>query len=116
MAVDRWFVHRARIERNRATGTDPYGHPLPSVWTEHITTLPCFFYERSGPGETTAGGKTAVVVMPEMLVADDADVTEGDRVNGITDRLGRTIDDSLMDIKAVLPRATHKRVLLEVVR
>lgn len=116
MTVDRWFIHRARIERNVEPSVDPYGHPLPPVWVEHIAALPCLFYQRSVPGETTAGGKAAVVVLPEMLVPRDADITEADRVGRVVDRRGQVINSNVIHIKALLRKGTYQRLLLEVVR
>lgn len=84
------LIHRARIERDVATGTDARGgKPAPNFTVLH-NALPCFVYSKSSR-ELVDGQKTAMVEDLRVMIALGADLAEGDVITSVTDRGGAEI-------------------------
>lgn len=102
---------RAVVERNTASGTDAYGHPVPPVFGPHAT-LPCFVW--STQRRTVADGdKTALVEDHRALFPLGADVTEADEIASVTDRRGAEILSGRFRIEAIQRKHTHLEAALE---
>lgn len=107
------MTYRALVERIDKPNTDPWGGGAPS-WSTHYAALPCYPWSRV-KREAVDADRSAVVEDLRMIVPVGTDITEADRVNGITDRLGATHLPGLYNVRAVQVRATHKEVALEAV-
>lgn len=105
------MTQRALIQRATSAGTDDYGNPLPPSWATHIASLPIWLYastEREAVTEET----TAVVADLRAMVPLDADVTEQDRIAGITDRRGNVIEPATLGVETVLYQRSHRQLTL----
>jgi len=103
---------RAIMLRNSATGTDPRGHPLPPVWTAN-GTLRCFAWSNASR-EIVDGDKTAMVEDMRALFALGGDITEGDRISGITDRAGNVLIAGPLEVDGPVQRKhTHLEAALK---
>lgn len=111
------MTHRALVERNTSTGVDGYNQPLPPTWETHITAQPCYLFTPSAgaPGEILDEDKGAVVGGHRLLVPLGTDVTEGDRINGVTDRRGQTVNANLFNVRLVIRKPDHRLLLLETI-
>lgn len=114
MSARSLMTQRALVQRQTSPGTDDFGNPLPSTWATHIESMPCRLYgsvEREAVNEDT----TAVVADLKLSAPKSADVSESDRISGITDRRGNVIRDGLLDIDAVLLKGDHLELSLTAV-
>lgn len=105
---------RCRIERNVQAAADPYGHPAPPDWQVLHAALPCWL-SSTAKREVADGDKVAAVEDLRVLVPAGTDVTERDRVNGVVDRLGNTVDGRVMQIDGVVRRQGHLELLVTAV-
>jgi hypothetical protein len=100
---------RADVERATTT-TDEYGQKGPPTWNPHIADLPCWLYtvaEREVMGE-----KTAVIEDLKLMIPRDTDITESDRINGVTDRRGEVVRPGVLAIDAVVRRVDHLELVV----
>jgi hypothetical protein len=106
--------HRAVVLRNQRTITERgrYNAPLPPAFEPLEDPLPCRLWSRT---ERTVEGPDVNVVVEDlrMMVPLDADLTTADRIDGVTDRRGRVIDDRILRIDAdqVIP-GSHRELML----
>lgn len=101
------MTQRALVERNTPGATDDSGNPTaPGTWATHIAALACWLYG-STEKEAITEEKTAVITDLRLMVPLSADVTEQDRVAGITDRRGTVIESGLLHIDTVLRKRSH---------
>ncbi len=109
------MTHRALVERNTTTARDGYGAKATPTWSEHIASQPCFFYrERRMSSEEVV--RTSGMIRHDMLrlmVPKGTDITEKDRINGVTERDGTVIETGYMNITSVLHSHTHLEIRLE---
>lgn len=110
--------HRCVIERdvNAAdaaprTGWNQSDDP---DWQEHLTSLPCRAWTES-VGEPADDRKTAAYEGRRLAVAVGTDVTESDRVAGVTDR-GAVLFEGPMSIEGVQRYPDHLELTLERIR
>lgn len=106
MGARQLMTQRALVERSTSPGTDDSGNELPASWSSHIESMPCFLYQ-STEGETESRSTTSVTSVLKLLAPKSADVTESDRINGVTDRRGQTVFEGLLDIDQVLLKKDH---------
>lgn len=106
------MIHRATVERDAATDTNAYGHAGPPDWQALDDPLVCFFYTSRGREAVTAE-RTAVVDELALLAPLGSDVSERDRINGIEDRAGNSVQSGVLNIRSVLRHHTHLELLLE---
>lgn len=113
-AVRARMVHRATVERNTQTDTNPHGHRGPAEWEPVGDPIACFLYYGSKPRESVQVERT-VIVEPTMLIAPiGTDVTERDRINTVTDRAGVVVLAGVHNIRAVRNvRRSHVEIVLE---
>ena len=105
------MTQRALVQRHTSPGTDDYGNPLPGTWATHLTAMACFLYGTT-EREAVADERTAVVTSLKMMAPVSADVTEQDRISGVTDRRGRVIESGLLHVEVVLRKQTHNELTL----
>jgi hypothetical protein len=106
------FVHRCAIERNTNLGSDDgWGNPLPPSWESHLEDQPCFSWPASQRAVSHEGTLTAVLIEVKLLLPLGTDVTEGDRIDAISDR-GEPLYGGPLSIHAVLPRRDHIELIL----
>lgn len=98
---------RAEVERNTATGTDAYGHPLAPAFTP-LATVACYVWSRQSR-ELVDGDKTAVIEDLRGLFPSDADIAEGDELARVTDRRGRVLFPGRLRVDAPPQRKPHHR-------
>lgn len=100
------MTQRALVERFTSPGDDDFGNPLPADWTTHIASMPCLLYG-SAEREAVSDAKTVVVADLKLIAPKGTDITERDRLNGITDRRGNVIRAGLLGIAGVLLKRDH---------
>ncbi len=106
------MTQRTLVERQtEPPATNAYGEETP-VWTAHLEELACWIYTRSEIGQL-GSEKTLIVEEDRMIVPAGTDVTVRDRVNGVTDRIGRDVRPGIFRITAVVDRQTHLELGLE---
>jgi hypothetical protein len=106
------LTHRCTIERDTNAGTpDAWGTPETPSWQPHLTELPCRGWTRAGV-ETADATTTTVVEDMRLIVSLGTDVTEQDRVNGVTDRGTTIIIAGPVGIRAVIGRKDHLELVL----
>lgn len=107
------LTHRARVERDTATGTDPRGgKPAPAFTLLH-EALPCFAWSNAAR-ELLDGSKTAMIEDARILIAKDADLREGDVITNITDRAGSTIIVGRLKVEGPVQfKHTHREAALQ---
>lgn len=74
----------------------------------------CFVWASAGR-EAVSGERTAVVEDLRALVPLGSDIKVADRISGVTDRLGATIEARPLGIETILKRADHLELILQVV-
>jgi hypothetical protein len=106
---------RVTFERNyallaaRNEDVDGFGQKVQD-WRE-IGTWPCYAW--AGKPRTTLRDVGLVTTdAPGMIVPLGADVVLGDRVQRVTDRMGKQLFGA-MSITGIAPRATHVELQLE---
>lgn len=97
---------RCNVERDAgATGT--YGSD--ENFETHLTSVPCYWWVRSGR-EVTDSNRAGVVVADEHLLANrDADIRAGDRIVALTDHRGRSVfgSDDYREVEHVAIERSH---------
>lgn len=106
------MTQRCAVERDGAA-TDDEGNPAAPAWSSHIASLSCRFFHGTAEREVIDSDRSVVVEDSRMYVPLGTDITEADRINGVTDRLGNAIHSGLFNIRAVTRRATHLELLLQ---
>lgn len=108
------MTHRALIERDGATGSDPYNAANVPSWATHIASLSCWFYvPRGRQPQVTTDAATVTLEQPRLLAPKGTDIAEGDRINGIVDRLGASVYSGILNITSVVPKPTHLELVCE---
>lgn len=107
------LTHRARVERNTATGTDSWGGAAAPAFTVLHNALACFVYSKSGR-ELQDGAKTAQIEGLRVMVALDADLAEGDEITAVFDRLGRELVPGRLKVEGPVQfKHTHREAALQ---
>ena len=105
---------RAVLERNTQAAPDDSGALGPPDWTVLVAELPCYLYERLRPIRYVDGNKTATVSDLICMVPKGTDVVDGDRLNGVVDRLGRIQHATPLKVRGTQRRAAwgHLELIL----
>ena len=112
MSARTQMIHRCTLERDAAHGTpDGYGLPSEPDWQPLLASVPCRLWS-TAERELIDGKKSTVIEDLRLLVPMATDVTERDRVNGVTDRLGNPVRQGAMGITAVLGKHDHLELVL----
>lgn len=96
---------RAVIQRNTTATTDGYGHPEAPTWGAH-GTFACRVWSKNRQEENDTK-KTALVEDLRCSMPLDADVTEDDRIQNITDRQGVVLWAGPLRIDTIQNKHTH---------
>lgn len=113
--VGEMLVDSATVQRNQSS-TEPAPGYAPAASWQTVATIPCRF------PVPIAGSVLGVVYRPErdltqrrygMLVAQNANIKEGDRVTAITDLTGRVLNAQPMRVDAVVIRSSHALIIFE---
>ena len=80
---------RAVLQRDLQTATDDDGSLAPPKWEDVDPELHCRLYSRLRPTRFIDGVKSATVSDLILMAPKGTDIQAGDRINGVTDRLGR---------------------------
>ena len=83
------LIHRCTVSRPLPAGTDAYGHPAAAGFGPQGHSLRCRF----SPAGSGDGGR--------LLLAAEADLAVGDRVEDIADGAGRSVDRGPFAITAL---------------
>lgn len=99
------------IERNTASGLDPYGQTIPPLWTAMSELIPCFVYARA-KRQIVQNEGTVIIENIRAMFPKGADVRQGDRIASLSDRLGVIVWQGPMMVDTILPRPDHLEALL----
>ncbi len=102
---------RAVVERDTASGTDAYGHPVKPSFTA-LATLPCFVWSKQRR-EVVDGIKTAIIEDLRALFPLGADVVAGDEIASIDDRRGNELLAGRFQIETTQRKHDHLEAALE---
>ena len=103
---------RARVERNQATGKDPWGNPVAPVFAP-LATLNCFVWSKVSR-ELVDGDKTAMVEDMRGLFALSADIREDDEISAVRDARGNAIIPGRLRVEGPVQRKhTHLEAALK---
>lgn len=89
MSARHAMKHRAAVERDTATGTDTFGHPVKPVMAA-LVTEPCFAWSKQRR-DVQDGGKLVLVEDLRCLLPLATTVAPGDEFASVQDRRGNTI-------------------------
>ncbi|KKM73943.1 hypothetical protein LCGC14_1405380 [marine sediment metagenome] len=106
--------HRSNIERNVATGSNPYGGDVvPDMQPQSVS--PCFIYIQASRREVSIadGKKNAVVQDFKGLFPLGTDILEADEIANIVDRKGVEIIAGRFRVEAIQPKHRHIEVSLD---
>lgn len=106
------FTHKTTVQRDANAGAlNAVGAQASPAWADHLVDQPCYAWTSTGREQLDA---TTSVVVEDMrcLLALGTDVTEQDRLNGVTDHYGNVVIAGLVGIRAVVIRADHLELFL----
>ncbi len=107
------MIHRATVERNTATTTDDYGHPVKPVWGAHLTISCRVYHDKKRLA--IDGDKIATIQTPRIAFPLSVDVTKNDRVTAVKDRNGTTLWGDTYEINEVVRLVDHYEAELRAV-
>lgn len=109
------MTHRVLVERKTEPTRDGYGAGSGATWATLHASLPCFFYRetRTDSNEVDRTRGTIRHDKYRLMVPFGTDLTERDRINGVTERDGTIIESGFMGIAAVDYSHSHVEVRLE---
>lgn len=116
MSARAQMTMRATVQRDSSKEGDPdsWGHSEEPDWDDHLEDVPCRVWFNS-EREVTDGQKTAAIEDRRAIMPLGTDVTEGDRIANVTDRLGAELFDGPIRIESVGRRQDHLALMLEAV-
>lgn len=116
MSARQRMTHRVIVERNGNLAPDAYGQSDAPTWYPHLTGQAGYFWEPSSQRGEQIAARNADIYSHRLLLPLGVDVTEEDRINGVTDRRGETISNGTFDIKQIVRKPDHLLLVLEVVQ
>ena len=110
------MTHRALIQRDANSALkDPYGNALTPSWATLVAAQACYYYEPKAQRGEQLGERDVNVYAHQLLIPLAVAVTESDRISGITDRRGETVQAGLFEVKAIVRRRDHQLLTLQAV-
>ena len=105
------LTHRATVERDANADVVTDGVQQSPSWSDHLTGLPCRAWTSAGREQLDP---TTSVVVEDMrcIVQLGTDITEQDRLNGVTDEYGNSVIDGIVGVRAVIHRKDHLELIL----
>lgn len=106
---------RARVERDSAGNTDPYGNKGNPSWSVVNSAMPCFWWSRN---RRIAVDEAHTIDVDDIgiFVPIGSDIREGDRINGINDRLGNPLFVGILRIDSVSRKYSHLEAVAKAVQ
>lgn len=105
------LTHWATVQRDVNAGVVTDGVQASPDWQNHLTGLICRAWTSAGREQLDA--TTSVVVEDQRLIVQlGTDVTEQDRIDGVTDQYGNSIIAGPVGIRAVIHRDDHLELIL----
>lgn len=114
-SIAEMLVDSATVERNVA-GAEPAPGYQPVMSWQAVGTIPCRFpvpIAGSVLGTVTTAERDIVQRRYGMLVAQGADIQEGDQILSVVDVTGRQLNVQPQLVDAVVLRSSHALVVLE---
>ncbi len=108
------MIMRAEVERDSTGSTDPYGHPETANF-ETLATIPCRVYSKTRR-EINDDRKFVLIEEIRCMMPVGTDVTELDRINRVTDRLGVEIFAGPLRIDTIRRKQTFITMVLKGVK
>jgi hypothetical protein len=105
------MTRRARVERFVIGGTDAFNMKLPPVWQTITSVQPCWLWTRTRRLMSDLQG-LVTLEDTRALFPPGADIKEGDRLSGITDRLGTGLWSGAYRVDVLTRRPDHLEALL----
>ncbi len=106
------FTMRAVVERNGATGKDPWGGAVAPAFSA-IGTIRCFAWSNQSR-EIVDGDKSAMLEDLRLMAPLGSDLTEDDELVAITDRLGNVLIPGRLKVDGPVQRKhTHVEAALK---
>lgn len=113
MSTRNVMTHRTLIERDGNLASDAYGQPDVPTWYALVTAQPCYFWEPSTQRGELVGERNADLYAHQLVLPLGVDITETDRINGVTDRRGRSISTSIYNITQIVRKPDHLLLVLK---
>ena len=111
------MTHRALVERNVTAATqDTYGNEQAATWVTHISAQPCYYWQPATMRAESQGERNVLVYGHQVVMPLDTDITEADRINGISDRCGRVVSADVFGITGIARKPDHLLLTLEVIK
>ena len=106
------LTHRTTVQRDANAGElNDVGAQASPDWSDHLTGLVCRAWTSTGREQLDP--TTSVVIEDQRLIVQlGTDVTEQDRINGVTDEYGNTVIAGIVGIRAVIHRDDHLELIL----
>ncbi len=109
------MTHRALVQRPTTT-VDAYNNAQPPTWSTLHAELACYYWQpATGQGEQQ-GVRNVRLYGHQMLVPLGTDITESDRIVGVVDRRGYAVSADTFGIVAIVRKADHVLLSLEVIK
>lgn len=105
---------RTDVLRDATQPLDDSGNPLPQpdvAPAAYLEDVPVWLYS-SSERESVTEDTTAVVTDLKAMVPLGTDITEQDRLNGIRDRRGTTVEPGVLLVEEVLYKRSHLQLVL----
>lgn len=106
------MTQRTMVQRDVSVITDDWNNEGEPDWATHLPDLPCRSWYSAGK-ESIDGRKEAVLEDRRVVVPLGSDVTPSDRLEGITDRRGRTLVAGPLAVQTVGRRDDHLVLTVE---
>lgn len=102
------MVHRCDVERDASLvgPADDWGGPATPVWNLHLNELSCRFWFEQG-STVMDGDKQVELTRRKLIVPEETDLTEDDRVVNVRDQRNRVLADGPMRVDSVGRREGH---------
>jgi hypothetical protein len=111
------MTHRTIIQKDVNAGQrDEQNNPLAPDFEAHAYDVPCYWYvpNRMQPGLQVE--PHATMYEHEMLMPLGTEVSEGDRLQGVTKKNGDELTDQVFTVLRVMRHPRNLRIGLEVIR
>ncbi len=104
---------RCTIQRDQTATTNAWNTKAKPNYQNHLTDVACWFWTTTKREDTDAQ-REAVIQDVRMMIPLGTDVTETDRINGITDRRGNSVVSGVFDVEAVVKHhLSHLELVLK---
>lgn len=109
------FNFTCTIQRGSSAGTDDYGQPIPSIYSDLATDVPCNYYENAGAnsGRQRPGDADYILLQPYLHVSFDTNIQIADRIKNISSIDNATVGTTYFQVLDVVQRVTYKLVILK---